>query len=239
MGTYVKEYRNTILRSLSPESIERLHLRPITFELGHEIEFPGKEIDRLYFVEEGMASMTATFQDGSQVEVGMFGYESVSGVSGLMGTKRSLNRVYTQIAGSGYYCPIENARREFLRGDRFQILTLSYVQAQLVQTMQSAACNVKHEVDQRLARWLLLCADRAHSTRYIMPHEFLAHMLGNSRTTVTTAAGVLKSLGIIEYTRGAIHILDVKALEGRACECYQVIRDHLQSYAEFNNPATK
>ena len=96
--------------------------------------------------------MTTTFNDGSQVEVGMFGYEGVIGVSALMGTKRSLNRVYTQIEGSGFSCAVELARQEFELGETFQSLTLRYVQAQLVQAMQSAGCNAKHRIEQRLSR---------------------------------------------------------------------------------------
>ena len=106
-------FKNTLLRALDGDIVERLRLQPVQFELKHEIEYPGDPIDRLCFLEEGMASITTTFEDGSQVEVGMFGYESVIGVSALMGTKKSLNRVYTQIAGHGYTCRVEDARREF------------------------------------------------------------------------------------------------------------------------------
>jgi len=154
--------------------VSRLALRRVAFEVGHEIEFPGKPIDNLFFVEEGMASQTVTLLDGSQVEVGMFGYESVIGVSALMGTKLSLNRVYTQIEGYGYSSAFETARKEFDACGAFHSLALRYVQAQLVQAMQSAACNAKHEVEQRLARWLLLCADRAYSSTFRMSQEYLA-----------------------------------------------------------------
>ncbi|HEY1743110.1 MAG TPA: Crp/Fnr family transcriptional regulator [Granulicella sp.] len=218
--------------------VSRLCLHPVAFELGHEIEFPGTPIDYLYFVEEGMASMTTTFKDGSQVEVGMFGYEGVIGVSALMGTRRSLNRVYTQIAGHGYSSPVETARKEFGRGGDFQSLALQYVQTQLVQAAQSAGCNAKHNLEQRLARWLLLCADRAHTNRFKMPQEFLADMLGTTRPTVSLAAGHLKEMGLIDYTRGLIHILDVAGLEAEACECYRIIRDHLDNYAEFESGIT-
>jgi CRP-like cAMP-binding protein len=228
-------YKNSLLQSLDAEVIKRLSLEPVTFELEHQIEFPGESIRYLYFVEEGMASLTTTFENGAQVEVGMFGYESVIGVSALMGTKRSLNRVYTQIAGHGYSCPLEAARSEFRRGGTFQSLTLRYVQAQLVQAMQSAGCNVQHEVDQRLARWLLICADRAHSNTFKMSHEFLGHMLGASRPTVSMAAAALKRKGLITYTRGLITIPDVKLLEKKACECYHVIKDHLDNYTEFDS----
>lgn len=211
--THTGKYRNSLLNALGPEIIKRLCLRLVTFEMQREIEFPGHAIESLYFVEEGMASMTTTFKDGSQVEVGMFGYGSVIGVSALMGTKRSLNRVYTQIPGYGYACPIEAARREFALGGVFQILALRYVQAQLVQAIQSAGCNAKHNVDERLARWLLLCADRAHSNTFEMSHEFLADMIGSSRPTLSIAAESLRDGGLIEYSRGVLTILDVRGLE--------------------------
>ena len=231
----ISPFKNTLLKSLGTDVVDRLFLRPVVFELDHEIEYPGQPIGHLFFVEEGMASMTTTFQDGSQVEVGMFGYESVIGVSALMGTKRSLNRVYTQIAGSGYSCTLEAGRREFRLGGHFQALALRYVQAQLVQAMQSAGCNAKHEVDQRLARWLLICADRAHTNTFKMSHEHLADMLGSTRPTVSLAAGLLKDRGLIEYKRGTIHILDPERLERASCECYHVIKDHLDNYSEFDN----
>jgi CRP-like cAMP-binding protein len=226
------------LRNLDIEDIQRLCLHPVTFELLHEIEFPGNPIEHLFFVEEGMASMTATFGDGSQVEVGMFGHESVIGVSALMGTKRSLNRVYTQIAGHGYSCPVKTARDEFRRGGAFQNLALRYVQSQLLQATQSAGCNAKHNVEQRLARWLLLCSDRAQTDTYDLSQDFLADMLGSTRPTLCLAAGLLKEAKLIEYSRGVIRILDAPQLEKKACECYRIIKDYLDNYAEFDSGIT-
>jgi CRP-like cAMP-binding protein len=228
-------YQNTVLRALAPDVVERLHLRPVTFELEHEIEFPGKPIERIYFLESGMASMTTTFEDGSQVEVGMFGYESIIGISALMGTKQSLNRVYTQIPGNGYASPMELARLEFTRGGAFQLLALRYVQAQLVTAMQSAACNASHSFEQRLARWLLICADRAHVEEFQISQEYLTQMLGTTRSTVSIAETSLKRARLIEYTRGLVRILDPAGLEAKACECYRVIKNHLDNYAEFDS----
>jgi CRP-like cAMP-binding protein len=228
-------YQNSLLKALGPEIIKRLFLHPVTFELLREIEFPGNPIENLFFVEEGMASMTITFKDGSQIEVGMFGLGSVIGVSALMGTKRSLNRVYTQIPGHGYSCSVEAASKEFERGGTFQKLALRYVQAQLVQAVQSAGCNAKHDVEERLARWLLLCADRARSNTFAMSQDFLADMLGSARPTLSIAAGALKDEGLIEYSRGVIRILDAPRLENRACECYHIIKDYLDNYAEFDS----
>ena len=231
-------FKNTLLKALDADIIERLRLQPVKFELKHEIENPGDPIDHLYFLEEGMASMTTTFKDGAQVEVGMFGYESVIGVSALMGTKKSLNRVYTQIAGNGYSCNLEDARREFRLGGAFQFLALRYVQAQLVQAMQSAGCNAKHNFEQRLARWLLLCADRSHSDTFKISHKFLADMLGGGRPTISTTAGILKRKGLIEYTRQEMRILDFPGLTKASCECYLIIKDYLENYTKFDTAIT-
>jgi CRP-like cAMP-binding protein len=200
----------------------------------HEIEFPGSTIDNIFFIEAGIGSMTTTFHDGSQVEVGMFGYESVIGVSALMGTRRSLNRIYMQLGGYGFKSPVEAAKAEFERNSDFQRLALRYVQAQLTQATQSAGCNAKHDIEQRLARWLLLCADRAGNTTFTISQEFLGDMLGVARTGVTVAANQLREEGLIEYRRAEIHIPNTQALEKRSCECYQVVKSHLDNYTEYD-----
>jgi CRP-like cAMP-binding protein len=231
----LSKFKNTLLQHLDADIIERLGLRPVTFEVRHEIEFPGRPIEHLFFVEEGMASMTATFNDGSQVEVGMFGYTSVIGVPALMGTKLSLNRIYTQIEGRGFSCTVAAAQKEFRRAEAFQALMLRYVQAQLMQAAQSAACNAKHNMEQRLARWLLMCTDRVHTETLKLSQEFLADMLGSTRPTVSIAAGTLREEGLIDYNRGVIRILDAKRLEERACECYKVVKDYLDSYSDLDS----
>jgi CRP-like cAMP-binding protein len=232
-------FKNTLLKALDADVIARLYLRPVVFELEHELEFPGTVIDHLYFIEEGMASMTTTFRDGSQVEVGIFGYKSVVGISALMGSKRSLNRVYTQIAGRGYASPVEAGRSEFALGGAFQKLALGYVQAQLVQVIQLAGCNATHSFEQRLARWLLICADRAQCDTFRMSHEFLSNMLGSTRSTMSLAAAQFKNEGLIEYTRGMIRVQDAKGLEKRACECYRVVEEYLDNFAQFDGGASE
>ncbi len=241
MGTSLDatQYKNTILSRLSSDVVTRLSLCPVEFEVGHEIEYPGNPIRNILFVEEGMASMTTTFEDGTQVEVGMFGYESIIGVSALMGTKRSLNRVYTQVEGRGYAAPLKSAQAEFDSGGLFQKLALRYVQAQLVQTAQSAGCNARHPLEQRLARWLLITSDRVHRSSFYMSQEFLADMVGNTRSTVSRAAGQLKEEGLIDYNRGLLSILDFGGLQKRSCECYAIIKRHLENFSEFEDSQTK
>jgi CRP-like cAMP-binding protein len=233
-GVDHRRYNNTLLNALDANILARLRLSPINFPLKYEMEQPHSPIRHLYFLETGMASMTTWFLDGSQVEVGTFGRESIIGISALMGARRSMNHVYTQIPGHGYSCPIEYARAEFRRGEEFQTCALRYVQAQLDQATRSVGCNAKHKFEPRLARWLLTCRDRAGSEKFSMSHELLSIMLGGTRSTVTIAAGQLKAKGLIEYSRGAIHILDDEGLEKAACECYAILKNHLKNYVEFD-----
>ena len=231
-------YNNTLLKHFDRETLDRLQLKPVKLELMHELAVPGQSIDYLYFVEAGMGSMTIVFKNGDQVEVGMFGYESVVGISALMGAKRSLNHIFMQLPGHGYSCPVPVAITEFRRNGIFHDLALRYVQAQLTQATQSAACNAIHNQEQRLARWLLITSDRIQSDVVDISQEFLAQMLGSTRTTVTGVAISLREKGLIDYRRGSIRILDAAGLEQHACECYLVVKDHLNNIAEFDTGFT-
>lgn len=228
-------FRNSVLRALPSDSIERLHLAPLLLPLRYSIESPGCEIGPLIFLEDGVASMTTTYVNGTEVELNVLGYEGLLGSSLLTGTTRSLNRVYMQIAGRGYTSSHANARLEFARHGQFHDLTLASSQAQFLQTAQTAGCNAIHTVEQRLARWLLLCFDRVEGEIVLLPHEHIAAMLGCNRSTVTVAAGRLQHEGIISYTRGKIHLNDRAGLEVHACECYRLLFDYLTDPAANSN----
>ena len=227
-------FTNTLLKHLDHETIERLKLRRVQLALRQDLEIPGQQIRHIFFVEQGIGSMTTVFKDGFEVEVSMFGYESAVGISALMGTKHSLNRVFMQLAGYGFASPLSASLKEFARHGEFHRLALRYVQAQLTQATQSAACNVHHNHEQRFARWILICSDRAKQDVLALSQEFLADMLGSARPTVTATARILKSQGLISYSRGTLRILNRERLEKQACECYQVVKDHLENFAAFD-----
>lgn len=229
-----KSFNNVVLKHLDTETIARLRLRRIELPLLYDLEKPGAAIEHIFFLEEGIGSMTTCFENGAQVETSMFGYESVIGISALMGTKNSLNRIFMQLAGFGYAAPVKTATEEFLRNGLFQRLALRYVQTQLTLSTQNAACNAMHTYEERLARWLLICCDRAKQDHLEMAQEFVSQMLGSTRSTVSIAAGVLKSKNLIDYKRGSIQILNVPGLEAEACECYRVVREHLETFANFD-----
>jgi CRP-like cAMP-binding protein len=228
----VKAFKNVILQRLNPEVIGRLELQRVELPVNREIEFPGNGIAHLFFIEEGIASMTVTFEDGFEVEVALAGPESILGTSSMMGTRRSLNRVYMQIGGYGFSSAMAVARKEFKRAEQFHDLTLRYLQGQFIQSAQTAGCNAHHSLEQRMARWLLLCADRVGDNVLPLSHEFMADMLGVTRSSVSVVAGHLQERNLIQYTRGRIQLIDTAGLEAVACECYRVVRDHLRSLAD-------
>ena len=240
---YVAEngpFRNTVLQRLSAAAVLRLDLRRVEFALKEDLETPGQPVERVVFLEEGVGSMTAVFQQGVEAEVSMFGYQSVVGASGLMGARCSLHRTYMQLPGFGYVTALRTALDEFDRREEFHRLLLRSVQAQLTQSLQISACNAVHSAEQRLARWLLICHDRSHDTDvFRLSHEFLADMLGSTRATVSLAAGALKQRGLIQYSRGLVQIPDPAALERYACECYRTVRDYLDDNTCFDTSGVR
>lgn len=226
-------YRNVILQHLDADAIERLRLRPVTLELKQVLESPGARIDNIVFIEQGIGSMTTTFEDGSQVEAGMFGCDSAIGVAALMGIRKSRNHIAVQVPGHAWAAPKDEAEKEFRRLNCFHDMVLRYMQTQVLQATQSCGCNARHNVQQRLSRWLLLCRDRTSEDVLQLTQEFLAAMMGVERPAVTVVAGKLQERGLIEYSRGRVRITDPQGLEAVACECYQVARRELQAFREY------
>ncbi|HEY4356486.1 MAG TPA: Crp/Fnr family transcriptional regulator [Acidobacteriaceae bacterium] len=225
-------YRNTLLRHLDPAIVKRLKLKHTMLETGRELVAASGPVDHIYFLEEGIASMTNVFKNGNEVEVGTFGYDSVVGLSALLGAKLSPTRVFLQIAGHGFAASAHAAKAEFAEHGPFQELVLMHAQSQFAQAAQNAACNAVHKHEQRMARWLLICGDRIGRDVLDLSHEFLAHMLGSTRSTVTITAGVLKRKGAIDHSRGCIRILNREKLQTIACECYGVFKAQLDGLTE-------
>lgn len=226
-------FRNLILQHLDRREIERLELQPIDLRLGQVLERPGGRLERLVFIEDGIGSMTTVFEDGSQVEAGMFGFESAIGTPALMGMETSVNHIAVQVPGTGYATRREAADTEFRRQEGFRDMVLRYMQTQVLQASQSAGCNARHNVQQRLARWLLLCRDRITTDTLQLTQEFLAAMLGVERPAVSVVARQLQERGFIEYSRGRVRIVDRAGLETVACECYQAARRELEAFRSF------
>ena len=222
-----KPYKNRILAALPATEIERLapHLIPVTLKKNQTLHDAGEPVNSVYFLEQGVCSIVVAMKDGITVEVGITGYEGFVGVPAVLGGGLSPNRCFMQIAGYGYSVPAGILVERLEQPGKLRPLLERVVQGLMVQSRQTSACNRVHELEERLARWLLCCHDRVQEDRVPVTHEFLAMMLGVHRSSVTLAAGVLQQAGLITYTPGHVTIQDLKGLKKAACECYQVIHD--------------
>jgi CRP-like cAMP-binding protein len=163
-------------------------------------------------------------EDGSSAEIAIVGNEGIVGISLFMGGETTSSRAVVQSAGHAYRVPGKYLKDEFFRAGPFQRLLLRYTQALITQMGQTAVCNRHHSVEQQLCRWLLMSLDRLPSNELRMTQELIANMLGVRREGVTESAGKLQKLGLIQYNRGHIVVVDRPALEAHACECYAVVK---------------
>ena len=217
--------RNIILSQLPADEYAALakSLVPVELPLEKRLSEPNQPIEFIYFLDSGLISTDAVTAKGEQVEVGVIGREGFSGLPALLDQPQMSHSVIMQGVGEGMRIRSSIVRAEFAKGGMLQKLVHAFAYLQLVQITQSVLCNRMHEVDARLARWLLTSSDRMESDTLHLTQEFLSQMLGVQRSTVTVAAGDLQRAGMIGYTRGRIHILDRAALSGVACECYRIV----------------
>jgi CRP-like cAMP-binding protein len=218
--------RNRILSALPDAEFEALrpHLEPVPLKYHQTLHESAREIDSAYFPNRGMISLVVQSTDGRSVEVGIVGREGCAGSTLGAGITRSPYSSLVQIAGDGQRVKAEVFTEIMESSPELKRLVNRFAQIQGMQVAQLAACNRLHEIENRLARWMLMCQDRIESDMLPMTHEFFAQMLGAGRPSVTLAAGVLQRAGYIRYTRGKVTILNRQGLEGAACECYRVIQ---------------
>jgi CRP-like cAMP-binding protein len=218
---------NSLLRHLPTLEWSRLShlLQPTLLYQGQVLHDVDQVVQRVYFVNAGLVSLTLSSEDGSEVEVGVVGREGVIGTSALIGEGRAITRAVVQIPGKALAMPADALRDSFKRGGQFQELMLRYMNALLSQTAQTALCNRLHSVEERLCRWLLVVRDRMGSDELEITQEFIAQMLGVRRSGVTIAAGSLRQAGMIDYTRGCIRILQSETMQSCTCRCYPIFRD--------------
>ncbi|HEY2473104.1 MAG TPA: Crp/Fnr family transcriptional regulator [Terracidiphilus sp.] len=206
-------------------------LETVPLPVGKVLVRPGEQPEFAHFMTSGIASVVTYMKDGGAAEVGLIGKEGVVEAMHLLGSAGSPTTVFMQVAGNGLRMPFAEFEKEAFRSESLLRLILQFVQRHNFALTQLAACNGLHEIEERLARWLLMVQDRVESPKFELTQEFLAGMLGTRRTSVTLAAGSLQRSGLIEYRRGHIHILDRARLQSAACECYPVVRDLIDDRA--------
>ena len=199
-------------------------LESVELALGQVLYESGATMPNVYFPTSAIVSLLYVLEDGASAEIAVVGFEGLVGISIFMGGGTTPSRAVVQSAGSGYRLRAEVIKHEFERSGPVMHLLLRYTQALITQMAQTAVCNRHHSLDQQLCRWLLLSLDRLQSNQLVMTQELIANMLGVRREGVTEAALKLQRAGLISYARGHINVLDRPGLEGRTCECYDVVK---------------
>jgi len=229
---------NRLLAILPPDEFAFLKpdLELVSFPNGHFVALAGDSLKKCYFPNSGMISLLAETHNGAAVEVGFTGVEGMVGTPLLFGKNAMPYQALVQSASEGYVCDIGRVRQLFSTCGVFHDAVLRYAYLIIRQITQSAVCNHFHTIEGRLCRWLTVMCERSGRTDLRLTHEFLAHMLGVQRTSVSSIAATLQRSGIINYRRGRVEIVDFERLRASACECYRVMT---AEYAELHVPMQK
>jgi CRP-like cAMP-binding protein len=219
--------QNHLIESLPSTSRSRLLAicEPVELALGEilgEVDMPTQYV---YFPTVGFISLVAAVKGRPTLEVGMVGREGMLGTQLVLGVESAPLHAVVQGAGAAWRIGASGFSKELARSPALQRGLNRYVFVTMTQLASSAFCLRFHQIGQRLARWLLMTQDRAHSDSFRITHEFLAYMLGVRRVGITTAACVLQREGLIEYSRGKIQVLNRRGLKASACSCYAADRD--------------
>ncbi|HEY9402690.1 MAG TPA: Crp/Fnr family transcriptional regulator [Pyrinomonadaceae bacterium] len=223
---------NQLLAALPGKDYKRLlpHLESVPLPFMEVLYECGDAIKHVYFPNDGLISLLVVMKDQTHREIGVVGNEGMLSVAGALGMKTTPHRALVQLPGSAMRLKAVTLRSELKRGGAIGEVLQHYAHSLFTQVSQSAACVSAHALDKRLSRWLVMTHDHAIGDDFEMKHEFLARMLGVTRSIVTRAAGHLQNQKMIRYSRGRVTILDRHRLEATACECYAVIK------AEYARP---
>jgi CRP-like cAMP-binding protein len=223
-----KPVSNKILLSISDSDYCSLrpHLEYVGLPNHLVLHEAGGKLEFAYFPNQGLISLVVVMKDGKMAEAGIVGNEGFTGTLAAVGLTRSPLQAIVQITGDGFRVEVGALQNTLESTPHLKLMLSRYAAIRGMQVAQTAACNRLHDIEQRLGRWLLMAQDRVDSALLPITHDFLATMLGTDRSTVSLAAGGLQSKELIEYTRGAVKIVNRRKLEDSACECYGVIRQY-------------
>lgn len=225
---------NRLLIGLSRKESDFLHARMtlVTLQLNDPLQEAGQPIEYCYFPNTAMASVLNVMDDGKSIEVGLIGKEGFVGLPLIAGFLTSANRVIAQGPGTAFRIDADSMRQALRSCPQLVVTLIRYSQEVAMELSQIAACNRLHDVNERLARWLLMSRDRIASDALPLTQDFLSQMLGMRRASVSVAASILQKAGFIHYERGHVTIVDRKRLEEASCECYGAIQKRLELWRE-------
>ena len=215
--------RNRLLELLAGDEL-LTHAERVDLPVGQVICEAGQQLDCVYFPQNAVLSVLAVMSDGAEIEIASIGNEGSTASPLLYGDAISHARCIVQVGGTATRIDIPTIQEALAKSPRVRAVVDAYMQALFVQVTQSVACNGRHSVTRRCARWLLETQDRCGSEEFELPQVFLAVMLGVRRPSVTVAEQELRKAGLIEYKRAWMRVLDRPGLEAASCECYRTVR---------------
>lgn len=204
----------------------RLGLKRVDFMHGDRFGSPGEPIEHAVFPVSGMVSIVVDLGDGDMVEAAMVGRDGIVSGAAAFGASHHLNSSFGQLPGTAYLLSARDLVDIAGRDEVVRDLLIGYEQFILAQAQQTAACNAKHHILQRLASWLMRAQAATGQSEMFLTQEFLAEMLGVQRASVSGFAGQLQDMDLIRYRRGRLSILDTEGLARRACECHGRLQQH-------------
>jgi len=224
--------RNQLLGALEPAVRKRIgpNLEFVPFKLGDVVCEAGGTLQHAYFPEGCVLSLLTVLENGDAIETANIGREGAFGLFAAMYSRVSFNRCLVQLAGPMVRCKTEVLESEFKHSDHVRNLFVSYSETLLSQVQQTVACNALHSVEERMCRWLLMMHDRAEGESLTYTHEFLSHILGANRKSVTLAAQSMQTAGLISYHRGMMQVVDRLSLEKASCECYAIVKARFDAF---------
>jgi CRP-like cAMP-binding protein len=227
---------NRILAALPSKDRERLlaHCEPVELMFADVIYKPGELILHVYFPTNSSISLVTPLEGSASLEVGLIGNEGMLGIPLTLGVDVSPFLALVQSSGPALRINVASFLRELGRSAALQRELNLYLYVLISQLGQTAACTRFHVVEARLARWLLMTQDRAHSDTFHVTHVFLAYMLGVRRVGVTKAASSLQKQKLISYHRGDVKILDRAGLEAASCQCYRAEKETYEHILGYN-----
>ena len=221
---------NRLLAQVPGDELKRLlaNAEVVDLPLSYALITPNKRIEHIYFPVNLLGSLVTILEDGSSVESGTVGREGMTGVPVLLNAEKTPMETLVQVPGGAIRIPAIDVKKIFDEGGAFHKLLNRYIHLLFVVASQSAACNRRHSIEARLARWLLMSSDGVGSNQVGITQNFLAVMLGVRRSGVTEAALKLQNEGLIQYSRGSVTITNRKGLEKAACECYDLVKSEYE-----------
>jgi CRP-like cAMP-binding protein len=218
--------QNLFLRALPGGVLDKLkpRLRPRSFAAGHVLFAAGDKIDAVYFMRSGAVSLVLELTNGQMIESAMVGRDGVVAGGAALDDRDAMYKAIVQVSGDSLSVDVETVRQVARESEPFRTAIIRHEQLILAQAQQSAACNAAHNLEERLARWLLRVRDVTGSDTFELTQEFMAEMLGVRRTSVSIVAHAMQAAGLISYRRGHVSIDKLESLQVAACECYGTVK---------------